>query len=180
MKMYKIFILFLLVIIYACQPTNQENTENENQTPVTAVSSTDVDIPVVRLADFDAEAGKFKDQEVMVKGIVDHVCKHGGKKLFLVDDGGDLHVESDQRFDDKLAGSEVMVKGIVRELRIDEAYCLKMEEDNIQSHKTGETDQNLYQRKQEMINSYRDSMKAANKDHLSFYSLEYISLVAQN
>jgi hypothetical protein len=104
------------------------------------------------------------------------VCKHGGKKLFLVNDEADVHVESDTRFDDELIGSEVIVTGIVREFRVDEGYCLKMEEDNIASHKEGETDQEQFDNKIAMIQEYRDEMKEKGVDHLSYYSLEYISL----
>ena len=74
-----------------------------------------------------------------------------------------------------LIGSEIIVNGIVREFRVDEAYCLKMEEDNIQSHKTGETDESLFERKMGQIQFYRDSMATANTDHLSFYSVEYVA-----
>jgi hypothetical protein len=114
-----------------------------------------------------------------VKGIVDHVCKHGGKKLFLVGDYGDLHVEGEEKFSDSLAGSNVIVTGIVREFRVDEAYCLQMEQDNIKSHSNGQTDKELFEQKKNHIAEYRDSMKVANVDHLSFYSLEYKSLVSE-
>ncbi len=39
------------------------------------------------------------------------MCKHGGKKLLLVNDKGDVHVESETRFDDALVGDEVTFKG---------------------------------------------------------------------
>lgn len=135
-----------------------------------------VEVPVLALGEFDNKAGEYIDREIMVEGIVDHVCKHGGKKLFLVSEEGDVHVESEERFDETLAGSQVVVNGIVREFRVDEAYCLKMEEDNIQSHKKGETDEDLYAQKMEQIKFYRDSMQTAGVDHLSFYSIEYVSL----
>ena len=135
-----------------------------------------VEAPMIAIGEFDSKAGEFVEKEVVVEGIVDHVCKHGGKKLFLVSEEGDLHVESDERFDESLAGSEVVVKGVVKEFRIDEAYCLKMEEDNIQSHKKGETDEDLYEMKMAQIQEYRDSMKTSGVDQLSFYSLAYVSL----
>ena len=134
------------------------------------------EVAYISIGEFDSKAGAYVDKEVMVEGIVDHVCKHGGKKLFLVSEDGDLHVESEERFDESLAGSEVQVKGIVREFRVDEAYCLQMEEDNIQSHKEGDTDDDLYTRKMEQIQWYRDSMSTAGVDHLSFYSVDYVSL----
>ena len=175
--MLKKFLPFaiLILLISACNCGSEKAAVNEDENLVELVSN-EAEVPVIPLNEFDEKAGSFVDKEVMVSGIVDHVCKHGGKKLFLVDDGGDLHVVSQERFNDDLNGSKVEVKGIVRELRIDEAYCLKMEEDNIQSHREGMTSDELYERKMNMINSYRDSMKEANSNHLSFYSLEFVSL----
>ncbi len=144
------------------------------------VETLEAGIPEIGLGEFDARAGDYVDNEVLVEGIVDHVCKHGGKKLFLVSDDGDVHVESEERFDDEIAGSEIIVTGIVREFRVDEAYCLKMEEDNIQSHKEGETDDENFEMKMEQIEFYRDSMKTAGTDHLSFYSLDYVSHVVKD
>jgi hypothetical protein len=134
------------------------------------------EIPTISLGEFDAKAGDYVDKEVKVEGIVDHVCKHGGKKLLLVSDEGDVHVESDKRFEDEIVGSDVVITGVVSEFKVDESYCLKMEEDNIKSHKEGETDQEDFDAKMAQIEYYRDSMKTANTDHLSYYSLEFVSL----
>jgi hypothetical protein len=172
MKMIKnLFTIATIAIILASCGGNKNNANDGTS----ANDSIQSETPSIAIGEFDTKAGEFVDQEVMVEGIVDHVCKHGGKKLLLVSDDGDLHVESDERFDESLAGSEVVVKGIVREFRVDEAYCLKMEEDNIKSHSEGQTDDDLFTQKMENIKWYRDSMATANTDHLSFYSLEYVS-----
>lgn len=136
---------------------------------------TSIDMPLLTLADFDTEAGKWVDQEVNITGIVDHVCKQGGKRLFLVDDFGEAHIDGEERFDESLTGSNVIVRGVVKEFRVDEAYCLKMEEDQIQKHKKGLDSDELYAQKMEQIKDYRDSMETAGVDHLSFYTIEYIS-----
>lgn len=150
---------------------SKENTETSLN------ESIQTTLPMIALSEFDAKAGEYVDKEVNVEGIVDHVCKHGGKKLFLVSDDGDVHVESDERFDDELVGSEVIVTGLVTEFRVDESYCLKMEEDNINSHSEGDTDDELFERKVADIEYYRDSMSTAGVDHLSYYSLEFVSLI---
>ena len=72
-------------------------------------------------------------------------------------DGGSVHVESDDRFEDELVGQELSLNGIVREYRVDEGECLKMEEDNIAKHQEGESTEEDYVRRQNMIQSYRDS-----------------------
>ena len=157
----------------SCADSNKKDniTEAEN----TEATENTTDIPVLTLADFDVSAANWVDKEVQVNGIVDHVCKHGGKKLFLVNDDGDVHVESEVRFDDGLVGDEITVTGIVQEFRVDEAYCLQKEEDHIQNHKEGTDSDEVYDKKIKQIQNYRDSMKVAGIDHLSFYSLNYVS-----
>jgi hypothetical protein len=151
---------------------------SQNQTNQEEVSTdvAEIAIPQIDLASFDVDAGQFVNSEISVSGIVDHVCKHSGKKLKLVTDGASVHVESEVRFEDTLIGSKINLKGIVRELRVDESYCLQMEEDNISKHKEGETNKEDYTLKQELIQSYRDSMAVAQVDHLSYYTLEFVSL----
>ncbi|MCF8368188.1 MAG: OB-fold nucleic acid binding domain-containing protein [Bacteroidales bacterium] len=170
--------LFMIAIpaIFASCAGDAGKSDSES---TMVVEETEYIAPQINLGEFDAKAAEFVDKEVKVAGLVDHVCKHGGKKLFLVSDDGDVHVESDERFDESLIGSSVLVTGIVREFRVDEAYCLKMEEDNIKSHSKGETEDELYARKMEEIQWYRDSMATAETDHLSFYSIEYVSLIVE-
>ena len=158
------------LFLWACGNNNQDNTENKITTEVAQTS-------VINVDDFDSIAGNFIDKEVQVKGIVDHVCKHSGKRLFIVGDKGNLHVDGEEKFNDSLNGSKIVVTGIVREFRIDEAYCLQHEQDNIKSHSKGETEKELFERKKQEIADYRHQMKTNNVDHLSFYTLEYKSLM---
>ena len=151
-----------------------EGENNADSTDVAVIEETITEIP---LAEFDAKAAEFVDKTVIVTGIVDHICKHGGKKLFLVADSADVHIESDTKFDDEIEGSELTVTAIVTEFRVDERYCLQQEEDFIKQHSEGVDSDEMFERKKEHIAEYRDSMKAAGVDHLSFYSLQYVSHV---
>ncbi|MFN8258691.1 MAG: hypothetical protein U0W24_23580 [Bacteroidales bacterium] len=170
--MRAIIILLTFVIFFSCN-----NTGNENSTQLDSASSAQkMNSNIYTVSGFDTVAANYVDKEIKIKGLVDHVCKHGGKKLFLVDGESNLHVEAEERFNDSLIGTEVVVTGIVREFRVDEAYCLKMEKDNIKSHANGAKEKELFEEKKQMIAEYRDSMKTANTDHLSFYSLEFVSL----
>jgi DNA/RNA endonuclease YhcR with UshA esterase domain len=170
MKKY-VFIFALIGVLAACGSEGETN-ETSDSTETAKVDET----PMIKIGEFDAVAGEYIDKTVKVKGIVDHVCRHGGKRLFLVDDEGDLHVESEERFNDSLMGNEVTVTGIVREFRVDEAYCMQEEEDNIKSHSEGQTNTEQFEQKKQHIAEYRDSMKVAGVDHLSFYSLEFVEL----
>lgn len=151
--------------------------ENPQKASTTEAAETEVTgKPVLSIADFNSEAGKWVNQEVEITGIVDHVCKEGGKRLFLVDDFGNVHIDGEERFDESLTGNAVAVTGIVKEFRVDEAYCLQLEEDEIQKHKKGLDTEEFYAQKMEQVKMYRDSMQSAGVDHLSFYTIEYKSL----
>lgn len=170
--MKTLFTFVIALTFMASCSTGTNPTETASDANVDATPK----IATLELAAFDTVAGNYVDKEVRIAGLVDHVCKHGGKKLFLVNDYGDIHVTSDDRFDDELIGSEVIVNGIVREFRVDEGYCLQMEEDHIQSHSEGKTDDAQFDEKMQHIQDYRDEMKDKQVDHLSYYSLEFVSL----
>ena len=173
----KLLVAIAIVGFFTACSENQPVDENNKQNTEEKISQKDMqnDIPLLSLADFDKEAGKYVGKEIKVNGIVDHICKHGGKKMLLVSDDGDVHIEAETRFDDSLAGSELIVTGIVKEFRVDEAYCLKMEEDNQKSHNEGKTEDEIFEQKQKQLAFYRDSMAKAGTDHLSFYSLDFVS-----
>ena len=162
--------LAICLFIISCK-TEDKKVENNNEISVEEI----VETPLLTLGEFDTKAGEFIGKEIQVKGIVDHVCKHGGKKILLVTDDGDAHVFSEERFDEALMGSEIIVNGVVLEERIDESYCLKMEEDNIKSHSEGQSNVDQFEAKKQHIQEYRDYMKANNTDHISNYSLQYVS-----
>jgi hypothetical protein len=156
-----LFVMALLVI--GCK----------NNTP----KEVDVEGQIVTLDEFYASPADYKDKEITLTALVDHVCKHGGKKLFLVSDEHDIHVESEEeRFTEDLAGKTIELKGIVREFRVDEAYCLKREEDNMQAHRDQKTNEEAFKAEKENIQYYRDSMKVAGVDYLSYWSIDYLSL----
>ena len=50
-----------------------------------------------------------------------------------------------------------------------------MEEDNIKSHSEGKSNSEQFKNKKNHIEQYRTKMKAENIDHISNYSLSYVS-----
>lgn len=160
------FILVVFILVVACKNDKPQETAKTDET-------------VMNLQDFNTQAGEWVGKEIQVVGIVDHVCKHGGKRLFLVDDNADVHVDSDIRFDEAMVGDSIIVKGIVKEMRYDEAYCLKEEQNYMQKHKEGVDPDSVYNKKMAFIQKLRDSMKTQGVDHFSDYSIEYVSHVVK-
>ena len=166
--MKKIVFLLALTISFISCKTETKEVEVVNEIKVT-------EIPMLAIGEFDAKAGDFVNKEIQINGIVDHVCKHGGKKILMVTDDGDVHITSDERFDEALMGNEITLTGIVVEERIDESTCLQMEENNLNSHSEGKTNDEQFKQQQEHVQQYRDEMKAENKAYISNYSLKYVS-----
>lgn len=166
--MKKIVFLLALTISFISCNTETKKVEGVKETKV-------IETPMLAIGEFDAKAGEFVNKEIQINGIVDHVCKHGGKKILMVTDEGNVHITSDERFDESLKGSEITLTGVVVEERIDESTCLQMEENFIKSHSEGKTSEEQFKEQQKNIQQYRDEMKAENKAYISNYSLKYVN-----
>lgn len=80
-----------------------------------------------------ASADALVDQPVVVEGICTHICSKGGGKLFMMgsDDTKTIRVEAGEkigRFPQDVVNNIVIINGILREQRIDEAYLAQWEE----------------------------------------------------
>lgn len=162
MKRNALLLFVMALMVMGCKNNAPKQDEAEGQ--------------VVTLDEFYASPAQFVDKEITVSALVDHVCKHGGKRILLVSDNNDIHVDSEEeRFTEDLMGKMLELKGIVREFRVDEAYCLKMEENNLKAHREGKVDDEAFENEKENVQYYRDSMKVAGVNYLSYYSIDYLS-----
>lgn len=186
-----LFIMMISAILFACGTQQQEEkqvTETEDVTNMIPVS--------VTVAEFDNKAGELIGKVIEIEGTVDHVCQHGGQRMFLVDEGTDGRVkvvtgEEMASFNTDLEGSDVNVKGIVEELRIDEDYLVEWENELLMEanetmeeegeHQEGgahegskhgeDADMGMHIEGMEQIENFRNMIKESDKDHLSFYSI---------
>jgi len=170
-----LFISAVVAIFASCgEESNTNSTPND-----TAVVETqkNAEATEMLMSEFDAKAGEFVGKEVKVSGIVDHVCKHGGKKILLVDGDNSIHVFNDERYDEALAGSKVTVVGVVEEEKVDSASLVELLKHEEGSHgdKDNEEDVKRIERVKEYIKTMQDSLKKTGADHFSDYSLKYVS-----
>ena len=173
-----LFFLFSIIILSSCnQNAKKAETDHSKDTVKMAVLT------------FDQKADSFVNRTVVIEGTVLHLCKHGGKRMFLVDGTDSIRVEITTgpdiaKFEETLIGSRVRVKGILKEERIDtkylnewEAEVLKPEENHnvgVHTGAKGHEDQGK-QDKLDQINALRQDLKNSGKDHLSNYSVEAIN-----
>ena len=163
----KIFLLSAVVLFVAACGNDSDDVDQPIDT---------TEITEIALADFESKAGEFVNKEVKVSGIVDHLCKHGGKKILLVDGDNSLHVFNDVRYDEALSGSEISLIGLVEEEKIDEAYLTEWWNHAQESHSEGtDSDKEYLAKTEKEIQELRDSLQSEGVEYFSEYSLKYVS-----
>lgn len=118
MKKYVVLVVALMAMVgfNSCGNKQQKQQDEDSEQLSGAI---DVDS---LLAASDSLSG----QEVTVEGVCTHICKHGGRKIFLMgsDDTQTIRIEAGKvgKFDQKCVNSLVKVTGMLVEQRVDEAY----------------------------------------------------------
>jgi len=149
--------------------------------------SPEVTIPVSQVFN---EASRYVDRLVAVEGMVIHVCRESGKRLFLGEEQFKV-LASDKigKFKVTLEGSDIRAAGYIREEKIDENYLDDWEKElsagakvqvkeAVHTHEAearGE-DENAISTQLKQIQGYRDQIAASEKGYLSFYSLEVVDI----
>jgi len=177
----------LLIIHYSCSNLNRKPA-NENLSE---------DLSELTVDNFSDKIADFPGKEVTISGRVTHVCRHGGQRLFITGEDSSKTVrittgENIPEFDIALEGSMIVVKGIVKELIIDETYLAEWEAEVTEStskESKGHQDGLDEHQKQEVeaesgdplasIQKLRDDIAASGTDHLSDYWIETIELKAK-
>jgi len=175
----KLFVIILLFALTGCNRGIKETAEQNGS-----------DTVKITVANFLTNAPERINKAIVIEGTVSHTCKHGGKRMFLVDGNDSINVEITTgpdivKFDDALVGSRVRVSGILKEERIDEKFLSEWENEikkpqenhdvGVHTGTKGHMDQ-TDQDKLDQIAAYRQDLKAAGKDYLSFYSVEAVKL----
>jgi hypothetical protein len=113
MKKLTILALISFFLVSASSLFAQDNMKSRQ---VSATSNSQV--VVVTPEKFQDYAAENVGKEVEIKGMVVHVCKEGGKKLFIVGQDPEMRVKittSDKVsvFEPELEGSTIVVQGII-------------------------------------------------------------------
>lgn len=165
-KLFYTVIVFSL-FAFACNNEGAEADDSANKTEETASEKIDK----TDLETLYANPGQYIDKEVLVEATVDHVCKHGGKKLFVVQDENSIRIHGTTRFDEELIGKPVLVKAVFKEERIDEDYLAEWEAEVRETHKDDD-EESLGTL--EKIESMKDSIADTEKGYVSNYFMDFI------
>ncbi len=144
-----------------------------------------------------AEAQTLTGKQIEVEGICTHICKHGGRKLFMMGSSDKkvmqiMATEELGAFTEECVNSMVRVKGTLKEDRIDEAYLVEWEQQLSQQtapkHGDGKAgcDSEMKARgeteaatMQQRIDGFRkriaERKQKEGKEYLSFYHVDGVS-----
>lgn len=118
MKKYVVLVVALMAMVNF---NSCGNKQQKQQDEVSEQLSGAIDVDSLLAA-----ADSLSGQEVTVEGVCTHICKHGGRKIFLMgsDDTQTIRIEAGKvgKFDQKCVNSLVKVTGMLVEQRVDEAY----------------------------------------------------------
>jgi len=177
--------LIAVAVLVACN-TEGKKDQNEEKVEITQVS----------ISDLLENADQYVDQPVMLTGTVDHVCRQGGKKMFLTDQTPENRIKltpgkNMPSFDVELEGSDLTVEGVLQALVIDEDYLNKWEEEiqakhdeekaegegegedeHAQTEYGEKADQGLHVGDMQQIDSYRKMLEESGEDKVVLYSVE--------
>lgn len=183
--MKKLMLFGMIALLFsACSNSPKPAAET---TEVTEKSNEPV---MITVGSFESKAADLVGETVIITGTADHICKHDGKKLFLIDteEEGRVKVTSGEgvpAFNTDYEGYDFVVTGYVDEMIVDEEYLLEWEEEVIAGidetrHLGGGQPMTEEERAagvhlddpaMEQIAAYREEMKELGTDKLSFYSI---------
>lgn len=135
--MRNVFVLILLLAVAVSCNQNDKKTAESDATPETEVSAS-----ILTVGQVLESPEKYKDADIKISGMVTHVCKHGGQKLFIIGDDPELQLRVNvgdgvPEFDMALEGSNVEFSGKIKILEEDVSAALAKENEE-KDHHTGD------------------------------------------
>ena len=138
---------------------NGKKSETSQEQPTAALSVNEAKY----VEDILKDAEKNVDKEVVLKGFITHTCKTSVRVEAKGNIGG---------FNRELIGSEVIIKGILRENRLTKEYIDQAEEELKEKQEKAEGNGETCDAEMNNIQSMREWMKANNKDYYSIYYID--------
>jgi len=168
----KLFAMSVIAIVLAACGSNVKKTE---------------EVVKVTVNDFTTNPDLYADKEIEITGTATHVCKEGGKRLFIIgtDPEQRVKIETGEKlssFPVELEGSDVVVTGVVSKLVVDEAYLTNWENE-IKANNPGsdfkihegqvghEAKEGDPSAELEQVNNLRAQIAESGEDHLVFYTI---------
>ena len=181
MKSLSLSIAILLTFsLLSCNQQGKKNAEDAKN----------AEVATVNIHELTTHASEYVGKTVQFTGIVDHVCKVDGKKMFLIGENQEdrIKVTTGEKlppFKVEMEGSTVEVTGIVKELKIDETYLSTMEQGlektsekqmGVEGSHEKENKETEQMEQPNQLKALREQLEKSGEDHISIYSVESIEV----
>jgi len=193
----KILVLLVVsVLFFACgnkDKSKQVTSDEVKQEKVKVEEAVKITVD-----DFKEKAESLVGKKVIIAGTVVHVCEHSGKRMHIINTDPDFRVKIEsgkilKSFDKELNGSEVLVTGIVKEMKVDETFLANWEKElNEGKKETGTHDGDNHGKEEKVeeaehdhdseaqkkedglkkIENYRKKITESKKGYISLFSIE--------
>lgn len=115
-----LFAIIALAMLFSC--SSQSNQKKEEKQAQLAALTVD---------ELQKQAKDLVGKEVVVKGTVTHVCKEAGARCFVMGSTEDVTIRIEAgtigSFTQEQMGSDIEVRGVLREVQLDEADLKEMQ-----------------------------------------------------
>lgn len=176
--MKNLFLLLSVIALLSACCNNPKNQESTNSNANLAECSS------ITIDSFLVVAPEYVGKELTVKGTVDHVCKHGGKrvKIFGSNPNQTLHGEATEAvgsFNAELEGSDVCLTGTVAESKMDLAYVEEYEKSILEAMEKESEEAEMehakgvdHHAKLDQIKAWKEEIATNGKGYISSYYLD--------
>ena len=142
---------------------------------------------VLTVEQINNQAADFVGKTVTLSGAVDHVCHHGGKRLFISSDTSDCRFKiivgpEIEAFDRNLEGQLIKITGIILEQKVDKTFLDEWEaristgfdpEVGHEGHEHNASDlEDHHESPRDKIAAMRKQLTEAGAESISFYTME--------
>lgn len=175
--MKNLFLIAIIMAIFSACNNPQNKQESENKTAIAENTAISID-------SFLTIAPDYIGKELTVKGTVDHVCQHGGKRVKIFGSNPDqtLHGEATEEvgaFQAELVGSDVCLTGIVAESKMDLAYVEEYEKSILEAMEKESEETEMehakgvdHHAKLDEIKAWKEEIATNGKGYISTYYLD--------
>lgn len=159
----------MIIVLLACQSKKNATTNEDSEQVLTSTDAVAID---KLLGNAEKNVGK----EVFIEGMVNHTCRHSGRRCFLVNEDESLSIRVEaggdiKSFNQELIGNTIRVKGVLQEKRISTAYIDEFEA-KVKEQKDTEQGGEHCNAQMQNIKKMRNWMKQHSKEYYPVYFVE--------
>lgn len=154
------------------------------KTETVATVALDESARAVALEDIARDGEKLVGKQVKVRGVVDHVCSHAGKKCFISKEGSDASLQilaggEVKAFSKELMGKEIEATGVMKEHRITNKQVEAQKASLKKKMETNADEKTAHACSRGMVNVEKMEawMKTNSKDYYPIYFMEGLKYV---